>query len=123
MGTNSGVEPARGHVPSARAAVPVGWPSLSTQSGDTRRPKSTGTAAFKISCLSAIDGELSIMNRRSILSTFDSKIESTNTLLVLGVLPTPPAPGLPPLPGAGPPVVEQPRHTNPNHPHNARMSL
>jgi hypothetical protein len=43
--------------------------SLSTHFGSMRRFTSSGTASPKMACLSAIDEELSIMNKRSILFT------------------------------------------------------
>jgi hypothetical protein len=44
-------------------------PFASTQAGVTKRFRSTGTASPSTICLSAIEIELSIMNKRSILST------------------------------------------------------
>ncbi len=49
--------------------MPVCLPRASTQVGVTSLLTSTGTASARISCLSAIDSELSIMNSRSTLST------------------------------------------------------
>jgi hypothetical protein len=53
----------------ASALPPAGIPSASTHSGVIRRSTKFGTACAKISCLSAMEIELSIMNSRSILST------------------------------------------------------
>ena len=50
-------------------ALPTTLPAASRQFGVTRRPTRSGTASFSTFCLSAIDDELSIMMRRSILST------------------------------------------------------
>src|SRR6202142_3821656 len=83
------------------------FPPPSTQFGDTRRLIMSGRAWAKSACLSPSDAELSIMKRRSTLST---------ALARMGVPtePTPdeplpplllPAPLLPPLPLPAPPLA------------------
>ena len=54
------------HVPPAETATELS--EASTQFGAKRRPKRSGTASERRSCLSPMDAELSIMKRRSILS-------------------------------------------------------
>src|SRR6187431_2168157 len=138
IGANSGVASAAWQVPSARTVLPVGFPSLETQKGDRRRASNSGTEAFSSSCLSAIDGELSIMNSTSTLSTTEDTIWSTNTLLVVGcAAPTPPLParpwGLSSVTVSGVPSgvlfgarcvePEQPKHSNPNAKNPAHLRI
>src|SRR6202042_477152 len=56
-------------VPSVAAVIPLGLLFASRQFGETSRVIMSGTARARSACLSPIDAELSIMKRRSILST------------------------------------------------------
>ena len=83
-GSNSRSMPV-GHMSVGDAGVVGGvTPVGSTQAGFTRPRTRSGTAAARISCLSAIDRELSIASTMSILSTELCVSFSTIVVVVLG---------------------------------------
>src|ERR1041384_1404684 len=69
MGLNSRVVPEGHGAPGSDGVAAAAAPLASTQAGLSSRATRSGMACASTTCLSAIDGELSIMNRRSILST------------------------------------------------------
>ena len=64
---------------------PTGLPFPSTQIGATRRLTMSGTAFPRSACLSPIDAELSIMKRRSILSTLALCTTAVKFVCVIGL--------------------------------------
>src|SRR5258705_13364331 len=104
IGTNSGTPTA--HEPSG-SRVPTGTNVLgSTHTGSRKRLTKSGTACAKISCLSAMDEELSIMKTRSIFqgvpaSPQGAAAPSGRVGLMMRL---PPAPTEPPSQLAPPPL-------------------
>src|SRR4051794_35729851 len=81
-GTNSGADPVG--QPAFELFLTV-FPAPSTHRGSRKPSTRSGTASARSLCLSPMDDELSIMNKRSILSTECSRIVSVIRVVVIGL--------------------------------------